>query len=52
MTIEADDAGEALSHFVRDQESEIVSSQSTKGRESIATVKKKDAVFLVRVYTN
>ena len=52
MTIEATDAGEALSHFVRDQDSEIVSFQSTKGRESIATVKKKDAVFLVRVYTN
>jgi len=51
-TIEARDAGEALSSFARDRESEIVSFQSMKGRESIATVKKDDAVFLVRVYTN
>ena len=51
-TIEAADPGEALNSFARDQESEIVSFQSMKGRESIATVRKDDAVFLVRVYTN
>ena len=51
-TIEASDAGEALSHFVRNHDSEIVSFQAMKGRESIATVKKNDAVFLVRVYSN
>jgi len=50
-TIEASDAGEALSHFVRSSQSEIVSFQATPGRESIATVKKKDTVFLVRVYS-
>ena len=51
-TIEASDAGEALSSFARDHESEVVSFQSMQGRESIATVRKDDAVFLVRVYTN
>jgi len=50
-TIEARDAGEALSRFARGSQSEIVSFQATPGRESIATVKKKDAVFLVRVYS-
>ena len=49
-TIEAPDAGEALSRFARRSESEIVSFHATPGRESIATVKRKDAVFLVRVY--
>jgi hypothetical protein len=50
-TIEARDAGEALSHYVRSSQSEIVSFQSTARRESIATVRKKNAVFLVRVYS-
>ena len=52
ITIEASDAGEALTTFARDHESEIVSFHAMQGRESIATVKKNDAVFLVRVYSN
>jgi len=50
-TIEASDAREALSHFVRNNKSELVSFHRVPGRESIATVKKNDAVFLVRVYS-
>lgn len=50
MTVEADDAGEAISQFVRDSEAELVSFTSPRGQESIATVKKEDTVFLVRVY--
>ena len=52
ITIEADDAGEALSHFMRDNDSELVSFQPTAGRESIATIRNHEAVFLVRVYSN
>ena len=48
--VEASDAGEAISRFVRDDEAELVSFQAVQGRESIATVKKNDSVFLVRVY--
>lgn len=49
--IEASDADEAISRFVRDNESELVSlTRPARGTESIATVKKEDAVFLVRVY--
>ena len=51
-TIEASDAGEALTSFVRDNRSEIVSFQSMQGRESIATVRRNDSVYLVRVYSN
>lgn len=51
MTVEAGDAGEAISQFVRDSEAELVSFTSPRGQESIATVKKEDTVFLVRVYT-
>jgi len=51
-TVEARTAGEALSHFARTNASEIVSFHPMEGRESIATVKKNDSVFLVRVYTN
>jgi hypothetical protein len=49
-TIEAGDAGEAISQYVRDSEAELVSFTSPRGEESIATVKKEDTVFLVRVY--
>ena len=50
-TIEATDADEAISEFVRQQRSELVSmSRPITGRESIATVKKDDSVYLVRVY--
>lgn len=50
-TVEADDAGAAITQFVRQNESELVSFiRPANGRESIATVKKEDTVFLVRVY--
>jgi hypothetical protein len=51
-TIEATDADEAISRFVRANESELVSFIRPKGRESIATIKKNDSVYLVRVYAN
>lgn len=45
------DADEAISPFVRQERSELVSlNRPATGRESIATVKKDDSVFLVRVY--
>jgi hypothetical protein len=50
VTIEAGDAGEAISQYLRESAAELVSLTSPQGRESIATVKKEDAVFLVRVY--
>ena len=51
MTVEASDADEAITQYVRDFEGELVSfSQPARGRESIATVKKEDTVFLVRIY--
>lgn len=49
-TIEAGDAGEAIIRYVRDSDAELVSFASPRGEESIATVKKEDTVFLVRVY--
>ena len=49
-TVEAIDEGEAISSFVRQSDSELVSFPSLRGRESIATVKMNDSVFLVRVY--
>ena len=49
--VEADSADDAISRFVRDEDSELVSfTQPVQGRESIATVKKNDSVYLVRVY--
>ena len=49
--VEAESADDAISRFVRDQDSELVSfTQPVQGRESIATVKKNDSVYLVRVY--
>jgi hypothetical protein len=51
-TVEASDADEAISRFVDDNHSELVSFVSPKGRESIATIKKNDSVYLVRVYAN
>ena len=53
ITVEAGDVAEAIQQFVTESESELVSfSAPVQGRETIATVKKRDAVFLVRVYTN
>ena len=49
--VEATDPDEAISRFVRDSEAQLVSMTSPgRGAESIATVKKEDAVYLVRVY--
>lgn len=51
ITVEASGPTEAISQFVRENASELVSlTQPIFGRESIATVKKDDSVFLVRVY--
>ena len=50
-TIEAADADDAISQFVRQSDSQLVSFlKPSECRESIATVKKDDVVFLVRVY--
>jgi len=52
LTIEARNADEAISKFVESNESELVSfTEVGAGRESIATVRKNDSVFLVRVYS-
>ena len=51
MTVEARDPGDAISQFVSENQSELVSFvRPGSSVESIATVKKEDAVFLVRVY--
>jgi len=50
--IEANDENEAINRYVRDRAAELVSfTTPPRGAESIATVKKEDTVFLVRVYT-
>ena len=50
MTVEAQNPDEAISKFVEQNESELVSfTEVGPGRESIATVRKEDSVFLVRV---
>ena len=50
-TIEACDADEAITRYLRESDCELVSfSRPARGTESIATVKKEDTVFLVRVY--
>ncbi|HET7712150.1 MAG TPA: hypothetical protein VFL80_09505 [Thermoanaerobaculia bacterium] len=52
-TVEARCPDEAISHFLREHRSELVSlTRPARGRESIATVKKDDSVYLVRVYEN
>jgi hypothetical protein len=49
--IEADTADDAISKFVRENSSELMHVSSPgSGHESIATVRKDDSVFLVRVY--
>ena len=51
MVIEARDENEAIDRYLRDSAAELVSfTKPLRGSESIATVKKEDAVFLVRVY--
>ncbi len=50
-TVEAANSDDAISEFVRQSDSQLVSFlKPADGRESIATVKKDDSVFLVRVY--
>lgn len=50
-TVDAADADEAITRYVQQSASELVSvSRPGQGQESIATVKKEDSVFLVRVY--
>jgi len=51
ITVEAQNPGEAISKFVAENESELVSFTGGNGRESIGTVKKQESVFLVRVYS-
>lgn len=49
--VEATNADEAIARFVEQDASQLVSlSTPARGRESIATVKKDDSVYLVRVY--
>lgn len=51
MVIEAQSPDEAISQFVIENASELVSvTRPARGQESIATVKKDDSVYLVRVY--
>ncbi len=50
-TIEAASADDAINKFLRQSAAELVSlTRPITGRESIATVKKDDFVFLLRVY--
>jgi hypothetical protein len=50
--IEAANPENAISEYVRQSELELVSvTKPLTGRESIATVKKNDSVFLVRIYS-
>ena len=50
MVIDAADPNDAITQYVLQSAAELVSFTSARGRESIATVKKEDQVFLVRVY--
>jgi hypothetical protein len=51
--VEAENPDDAISRFVRQSDAELVScSRPGRGRESIATMKKEDAVYLVRVYSD
>jgi hypothetical protein len=51
MTVEAHDPDEAISRFINENSGELVSlMRPARGKESIATVKKDDSVFLIRVY--
>ncbi len=50
-TIEAEDADQAISRFLVQRDFELVSvTRPARGKESIATVKNGDSVYLVRVY--
>jgi hypothetical protein len=50
-TIEAASPDDAVTQFVRESECELVSlTKPLTGKESIATIRKNDSVFLLRVY--
>jgi hypothetical protein len=50
--IEAESADDAISKFLAQSASELMHlSRPSGGRESIATIRKDDAVYLVRVYS-
>ena len=50
MTVDAATADDAITQFLADNQSELVSvNKPLRGGESIATVRKNDSVFLVRV---
>lgn len=50
-TIEAASSDDAITEFIRRSDCELVSlTRPLTGRESIATIKKDDSVFLLRVY--
>jgi hypothetical protein len=52
-TVEASSADDAIIQFLRQSASQLVSLTSPlSGKESIATVRKDDFVFLVRVYAD
>lgn len=46
----AKDPDEAIHRYVLDSDAELVSFTDGRGHESIATIKKEDCVYLVRVY--
>ena len=49
--VEAIDVEEAISQFLVESASELLSlTKPARGRESIATIRKDDCVYLVRVY--
>jgi hypothetical protein len=48
--IDAVDPNEAITEYVRESAAELVSFTRPGRGESIATVKKEDTIFLVRVY--
>jgi hypothetical protein len=49
--IDAITPDDAISQYVRESAAELVSfTRPARGQESIATIKKEDTVFLVRVY--
>jgi hypothetical protein len=51
IVIEAATADDAISQFLTDDQSELVSlTRPLRGSESIATVRKNDSMFLVRIY--
>lgn len=49
--VEADTPSDAINQYVHEKDAELVSfTRPGRSEESIATVKKEDTVFLVRVY--